>query len=130
MSTKQWLVLTVIVLRSKPIIHVLYVRRCIVKAPHCAALAWKLPFSTWRYRVLTVCDRSRLNRATFVPDAIHTTHYTAYPRHSHVNRCHGLTKAAANYARMTAVRSVISIIQSTPKNFQKSQTLATFYLDY
>jgi len=49
------------------------VRRCMVKAPHWAALAWKLPFSTWRYRVLTVCDLSRLNRATLVPDAIHTT---------------------------------------------------------
>ena len=43
-----------------------------VKAPHCVELAWKLLFSTWRYRVLTVCDRSRLNSATLVPEAIHT----------------------------------------------------------
>lgn len=38
-----------------------------VKEPHCVELAWKLPFSTWRYRVLTVCERSRLKRATLVP---------------------------------------------------------------
>ncbi len=46
--------------------------KCIVNAPHCVELAWKFPLSTWRYRVLTVWDRSRLNKATFVPDAIHT----------------------------------------------------------
>ena len=45
--------------------------RCIVKAPHWVELAWKFPFSTCRYRVLTVWDRRRLKRATFVPDAMH-----------------------------------------------------------
>ena len=49
-----------------------YVHKWMVKAPHCVELAWKLLFSTWRYRVLTVCDRSRLNSATLVPEAIHT----------------------------------------------------------
>jgi hypothetical protein len=43
-----------------------------VKAPHCAEDAWKLPLSTCRYLVLTVCDRSRLNNATFVPLATQT----------------------------------------------------------
>ena len=43
-----------------------------VKAPHCVEDAWKFPFSTWRYRVLTVCERRRLNKATFVPLAMHT----------------------------------------------------------
>ena len=52
-----------------------------MKAPHCVELAWKLPFSTWRYRVLTVCERNLLKRATLVPDAIHTVkikHCTQY----------------------------------------------------
>ena len=48
------------------------IRRWTVKAPHCVELAWKLPFSTCRYLVLTVCERRRLNNATLVPDAIHT----------------------------------------------------------
>jgi len=30
------------------LLEVNYVRRCIVNAPHWAALAWKLPFSTCR----------------------------------------------------------------------------------
>ena len=42
-----------------------------VKAPHWVEDAWKFPFSTWRYLVLTVCDRSRLKRATLVPEAMH-----------------------------------------------------------
>ena len=43
-----------------------------VNAPHWVEEAWKFPFSTCRYRVDTVCDLNRLNRATFVPLAIHT----------------------------------------------------------
>lgn len=43
-----------------------------VKAPHCVELAWKLLFSTCKYRVLTVCERNRLKSATLVPEAIHT----------------------------------------------------------
>ena len=50
----------------------LYLHRWMVNAPHCIELAWKFPSSTCRYRVLTVCDRSLLNNATLVPDAIHT----------------------------------------------------------
>ena len=49
-----------------------HIRKWTVNAPHCVELAWKLPLSTCRYLVLTVCDRKRLNSATFVPDAIHT----------------------------------------------------------
>ena len=43
-----------------------------VKAPHCTEEAWKFPLSTWRYLVLTVCERNRLNKATFVPLATQT----------------------------------------------------------
>ena len=43
-----------------------------VKAPHCVELAWKLPPSTCRYLVLTVCERSLLKSATLVPLAMHT----------------------------------------------------------
>jgi len=46
-------------------------KRWMVKAPHWTELAWKFPFSTWRYLVLTVCDLNRLNRATLVPLATH-----------------------------------------------------------
>ena len=95
--------LTYLLITQRTIKRHWHLRRCIVKAPHCAALAWKLPFSTWRYRVLTVCERSRLNRATFVPDAMHTavTHDTAYQRHSRVKRHCGLSKPAVNYTQMT-----------------------------
>merc|ERR1711892_563934 len=44
--------------------------RCMVKAPHWTELAWKFPFSTCRYLVLTVWDLKRLKSATFVPEAI------------------------------------------------------------
>ena len=47
-------------------------RKCMVKAPHCTEEAWKFPLSTWRYLVLTVCERNRLNKATFVPLATQT----------------------------------------------------------
>ena len=43
-----------------------------VKAPHWTEDAWKFPFSTWRYLVLTVWDRRRLNKATLVPLATQT----------------------------------------------------------
>ena len=46
--------------------------RCIMKAPHSKELAWKSEFVTWRYLVLTVCERRRLNKAIREPDAIHT----------------------------------------------------------
>ena len=42
-----------------------------MNAPHWVELAWKFPFSTCRYLVLTVCDLRRLNNATLVPDAMH-----------------------------------------------------------
>lgn len=50
----------------------IYLHRWIVNAPHCWLLAWNVPFSTWRYRVLTVWDLRRLNRATVDPDWMHT----------------------------------------------------------
>ena len=43
-----------------------------MKAPHCVEDAWKLPFSTCKYLVDTVCDLNLLNNATFDPDAMHT----------------------------------------------------------
>lgn len=55
-----------------------------VKAPHCSELAWKFPFSTCKYLVLTVCDRSLLNNATFVPEATHTT---TEPKQISTERC-------------------------------------------
>lgn len=42
------------------------------KQPHWTELAWKFPFSTCKYLVLTVWERRRLKRATLVPDAMHT----------------------------------------------------------
>ena len=52
--------------------NMIYLRRCIVNAPHCTDEAWKFPLSTWRYLVLTVWDRRRLNKATLVPLATQT----------------------------------------------------------
>ena len=49
-----------------------YLRRWMVKAPHCTDDAWKFPLSTCRYRVLTVWDLKRLNKATLVPLATQT----------------------------------------------------------
>ena len=47
-----------------------------VKAVHCLALATKAPLSTERYRVLTVCERRRLNKATLEHEEIHTGTHT------------------------------------------------------
>ncbi len=49
-----------------------HIPRWMVKEPHCWLLAWKFVSSTCRYRVLTVWDLKRLNRATFDPDGMHT----------------------------------------------------------
>ena len=48
-------------------------RRWMVKLPHWVLLAWNLSPSTCRYLVLTVWDLSLLNRATLLPEAMHTT---------------------------------------------------------
>ena len=49
-----------------------------VNDPHWVELAWKFPFSTCKYRVLTVCERNRLKRATLVPLAMHTVEYSFF----------------------------------------------------
>jgi len=44
----------------------------ITKASHEAVLVVNLPSSTQRYFVLTVWARMRLNRATVMPEVMHT----------------------------------------------------------
>ena len=66
----KWYFLILIVLENSE--KKVFLRKWMVKAPHCTEEAWKLPLSTWRYLVLTVCDRNRLNKATLVPLATQT----------------------------------------------------------
>lgn len=63
-------------------------------------LAWKLPPSTWRYLVLTVCDLSRLKSAILDPDSMHTANIK--------KKCHAKIRHMKNiYLKMSTTQQQI-----------------------